>query len=93
MRHLQEKLDKIESLIALIHPEKLRLLERNGLLRTARRACTSREIRRFQHLAQIHKIGSMRKLQELIDRCGTDDAVLTAKVYLGRQQRFLVTPQ
>jgi hypothetical protein len=92
LQHLQEKIDKIESLIVLTHPEKLRLLERNGLLRIARRACTSHEIRRFQHLAQTHKVGSMRKLQELIDRCGTGDAVLAAKVYLGQQQRFLVTP-
>lgn len=41
LQHLQEKISKIESLVALIQPENLRLLERNGLLRAARRACTS----------------------------------------------------
>lgn len=92
LQHLQEKIDKIESLVALIHPENLRLLERNGLMRAARRACTAHEIRRFQHLAQVHRIGSMRKLQDLVDRSGTNDAILSAKVYLGRQRRFLITP-
>jgi hypothetical protein len=92
LQHLQEKIGKIESLVALIHPENLRLLERNGLLRAARRACTSHEIRRFQHLAQTHKINSMNKLQGLVDRCGTDDTILMAKLYLGRQRTFLVYP-
>lgn len=92
LQHLQEKIDKIVSLIALIHPENLRLMEKNGLVRAARRACTAHEIRRFQHLAQVHRIGSMRKLQELVDRSGSCDAILAAKVYIGRQRRFLVTP-
>jgi len=47
LQHLQEKLGKIENLLALIHPENLRLLQANGLLRDAYRACTSTEIRRF----------------------------------------------
>lgn len=92
LQHLLEKIGKIESLIALIHPENLRLLEKNGLLRTARRACTSHEIRRFQHLAQTYKINSMNKLRVLVDRCGTDDTILLAKLYLGRQRAFLVSP-
>lgn len=92
LQHLQEKIGKIESLVALIHPENLRLLEKNGMLRTARRACTSHEIRRFQHLAQTHKINSMSKLQGLVDRCSTDDTILIAKLYLGRQKTFLVSP-
>ncbi|MGR7922209.1 hypothetical protein ACU6RQ_14055 [Zobellella denitrificans] len=92
LQHLQEKIGKIESLVTLIHPENLRLLEKNGLLRAARRACTSHEIRRFQHLAQTHKINSMSKLQGLVDRCGTDDTILMAKLYLGRQRTFLVSP-
>lgn len=92
LQHLQEKIGKIESLVSLIHPENLRLLEKNGLLRTARRACTSHEILRFQHLAQTHRINSMNKLRVLVDRCGTDDTILLAKLYLGRQRTFLVSP-
>lgn len=92
LHHLHEKIDRIESLVRLIHPESLRLLERNGLLRAARRACTAHEIRRFQHLAEVHKIGSMRKLTALVNRCNTNDAIFSAKVHQGRQQRFLLTP-
>lgn len=92
LQHLLEKISKIESLIALIQPEKLTLLEKNGLLRAARRACTTHEIRRFQHLTQTHKIGSMRKLQRLVDCCGMDNTILPAKLYLGQHRRFLLTP-
>lgn len=92
LQHLQEKIGKIESLIALIHPENLRLLERNGLLDTARRACTSHEIRRFQHLTQTHKVSSMNKLQALVDRCGAENSVITAKLYSGRQRIFYISP-
>lgn len=91
--HLQEKIGKIESLVALIHPENLRLLERNGLLADARRACTSHEIRRFQHLVQQHKISSMRKLQMLVDRSGQDDSVLSARLFLGQRRTFLIRPR
>jgi hypothetical protein len=92
LQHLQEKISRIESLVSLIHPDKLRLLESNGLLRTARRACTSHEIRRFQRLAKSHKINSMTKLRILVDRCGADDIIFLAKIYRGQQRSFLVSP-
>lgn len=92
LTHLQEKIGKIESLVTLIHPENIRLLEKNSFLDTARRACTSHEIRRFQHLAQTYKVNSMGRLQTLVDRCGMDNSVITAKLCLGKQRRFLVTP-
>lgn len=93
LAHLQEKIRKIESLVALIHPENIRLLEKNGLLADARRACTAHEIRRFQHLAQVHKINSMGKLRTVVDRCGNDDNILAARIYLGRQRTFLIRPR
>lgn len=92
LAHLQEKIGKIESLMTLIHPENLRLLEKNGFLDTARRACSSHEIRRFQHLAETHKVNSLGKLQTLVDRCGQDNRVIAAKLYLGRRRRFVLTP-
>lgn len=92
LTHLLEKIGKIESLMALIHPENLRLLETSGLLATAKRACTSHEIRRFQHLTKTHKVSSLRKLQTLVDKCAADDSVIAAKIYLGGQRRFLLTP-
>lgn len=93
LAHLLEKISKIESLMALIHPENLRLLDRNGLLDTARRACTSHEIRRFQHLTRIHKVNSLGKLRVLVDQCGAGDSVIMAKIYTGRQRRFFLTPR
>lgn len=92
LQHLREKIGKIESLLALIHPENYRLLEKNGLLRAVRRACTSHEIRRFQHIARTHKINSMNKLKGLVDLCGSGDTNMMAKLYLGRQRTFLVSP-
>lgn len=91
--HLQEKIGKVESLLALIHPENLRLLQANGLLRDAHRACTAGEIRRFQHLAQVHKVNSLGKLANLVDRSSLENSALEARVFQGRQQRFLILPQ
>lgn len=90
--HLQEKIGKVESLLALIHPENLRLLQANGLLRDAHRACTTGEIRRFQQLAQIHKINSLNKLAKLVDQSALANSALEAKMYQGRGQRFLILP-
>jgi hypothetical protein len=92
LTHLHEKIGKIESLVTLIHPENIRLLEKNGFLDSARRACTSHEIRRFQHLTQTHKVNSVGKLRTLVERCGVDNRVIAAKLYFGKQRRFLVTP-
>lgn len=47
IQHLLEKVTKIEDLLTLIHPENVNLLQKNGTLRVARRACSSGEIRRF----------------------------------------------
>jgi hypothetical protein len=93
LQHLQEKISKAESLLALIYPESLRLLQVNGFLRNAHRACTAGEIRRLQHLAQVHKINSINKLAQLVDRCGLENSALEARVFHGRQQRFLILPR
>lgn len=92
MQHLQEKIAKVENLLALIHPESLRLLQANGLLRNAHRACTSAEIRRFQHLAQVHQIGSLDVLAELVTRYTQENSVLTARLHPELQLRFLILP-
>lgn len=91
LQHLQEKLGKIENLLALIHPENLRLLQANGLLRDAYRACTSTEIRRFQHLALTHQIDSLDVLAGLVTRCTQENSVLTARLHQEPQQRFLIS--
>lgn len=89
---LQEKIGKAEILLALIHPENLRLLQANGLLRDAYRACTSAEIRRFQHLAQVHQIDSLDVLAELVTRSTLENSVLTARMQPEPQQSFLILP-
>jgi hypothetical protein len=93
LQHLKEKISKAEDLLALIYPENLRMLEVNRFVPDAHRACTADEIRRFQHLAQTHKINSLGKLAQLVDRSNTENSVLEAKVFRGRKQRFLIQPQ
>jgi len=93
LQHLQEKLGKVESLLTLIHPENLRLFQVNGLLQDAYRACTSGEIRRFQHLTKVHKINSLEKLALLVNRSGMENSALEAVVLRGRQPQFLMLPK
>jgi len=93
LQHLQEKLGKVESLLTLIHPENLRLFQVNGLLQDAHRACSAGEIRRFQNLAEIHKINSLEQLALLVNRSGMENSALEAAVLRGRQQRFLILPK
>lgn len=90
--YLREKIVKIENLVALIHPENLKLLERNRLLDTVRRACTSQEIRRFQYLAATHDISSMEKLRTLVELCGAENITLTAKLDFEYPHLFLISP-
>lgn len=92
LQHLQEKIGKVETLLALIHPENLRLLQANGLLRDAHRACTSAEIRRFQHLAQARQIDSLDVLAELVLRSTQENSVLTAQLHQEPPQSFLILP-
>ncbi|WP_447577686.1 CAAX protease [Achromobacter kerstersii] len=93
LRHLHEKIGKTESLLTLIHPENLRLLNTNGLLRDARRACCPTEIQRFQHLAHVHPIKSLRELAALVDRSAVDNRILAAQISQGQPQPFLIWPQ
>jgi len=93
LQHLQEKIGTVESLLTLIHPDNLRLLQVNGLLRDAHRACSVGEIRRFQYLAEVHKIDSLDKLTALVDRSDSENSALEAKVLRGRQRRFLILPK
>ncbi|MDH1176697.1 hypothetical protein N5C72_01340 [Achromobacter mucicolens] len=90
LQHLREKIGKVESLLALIHPENLRLLQANGLLRDAHRACSSAEIRRFQHLARTHQVNSMDDLTAPAACCARENTILAAQTPQRPQQRFLI---
>jgi hypothetical protein len=93
VRHLCEKISRIEELLRLIHPENVRLLQVNGLLKSAYRACSSDEIRRFQHLAQTHPVNTLENLAALVQRSESTNAVLLAKLCGKSPERFLVSPQ
>jgi len=92
IHHLREKIATIEELLALIHPDNIGLLETNGLLSTAQRACTSDEIRRFQHLAQTHTVRSLVDLAQLVQRSAANNAVLQARLEGDPRRRFVVSP-
>lgn len=81
LHHLQVEIGKVESLLALIHPENLRLLQANGLLCDPHRAWSVGEIRRFQHLVQVYKVNSLSKLARLVDQSTRESRVLDAGVY------------
>jgi hypothetical protein len=92
IQHLWEKIAAIEDLLGLIHPENIRLLEKNGLLRAAERACSSGEIRRFQHLAKTHTVRSLVDLAQLVQRSAVNNAVLQARLEGDASRRFVVSP-
>ncbi len=67
-------------------------MQANGLLRNAHRACTSAEIRRFQHLMHTHQIDSLDVLANLVTQCAHENSVLTAQLHQSPQQCFLILP-
>lgn len=48
IRYLNKKIDKMVFLIGLVSPEKLRLIENDGMLKSVRTACSIGELNRFQ---------------------------------------------
>ena len=90
--HLEEKIDRIESLIALVHPEKHKLLMRNGFLPAARRACSITELHRFQRSLKPHRVGTMRKLQSAVDLSHAGNQALEVITFEGQGKRFVLTP-
>ncbi len=90
--HVHSKLQRIEDLLSLIHPEKLRLLQRNGLIKAAYRACSIPELRRFQHTAPEYRIASARKLAAIAMQAQHQNVVIKAKTYSQGACRFLITP-
>lgn len=92
IHHLHEKIGKIQDLLALIHPENVRLLQKNGLLRAAFRACSAGEIRRFQHLAQTHAVNTLGDLAAIVQCSTRDNTVLHATLHSNASERFVVSP-
>ena len=92
IQHLREKIGKIESLISLVHPEKLKMLKKNGVIDSAYRACSSSEIRRFQHMAKVYKVKSISRMIEIADFAVERNSQIIIKTYYGRKRRFMISP-
>ncbi len=91
--HLNEKIGKVESLLGLIHPDNLRLLQVNGLLRDAYRACSAAEIRRFQHAARVFQVRSLDELGAWADQCSIENRVMEVTLRHAPGPRFLIVPR
>ncbi|UGB44713.1 hypothetical protein LQ772_12015 [Frateuria edaphi] len=93
MRHLHERIDEFKELISLIHPEKLKLLQVNGVLSALERACSLDELRYFQHQGATHKVNSVLRLREITKTCVLNNA--RAKIVVrvnGRPRKIQLGP-
>lgn len=89
---LHEKLDRIEQLISLIHPDLKRMLNVNGQIGSARRAMSLSEIRRLQHLVKARSVKTITGLQAVLAHCENQNASVSLKVYRGNRRVFLISP-
>lgn len=92
IKYLHEKIQKIESLIELISPEKLKLLNINGVIQTAYRACSPLELKRFKYTAEKHGIKSIEELTNISNSCNTENSVYQIDVNLDGQYKLLIYP-
>ena len=90
--HLHEKIGKITELISWISPEKIDLLEKSGVVRTAYRACSLAEIKRFKHQSKISTVNSMARLVKAAEAAGASNEVLQIAVYGKRRQIYTLHP-
>ncbi|CAI9000843.1 CAAX protease [Pseudomonas sp. IT-P74] len=79
--HLHEKIGKITELISWISPEKIDLLEKSGVIKTAYRACSIAEIERFKYQSKTSTVNSMAKLIKVAEAASAGNEVLKIAVY------------
>nr|WP_314877020.1 CAAX protease [uncultured Pseudomonas sp.] len=79
--HLHDKISKIIELITWVSPEKIDLLEKSGVIRSAYRACSLAEIDRFKYKSKTSTVDSMTKLIEVAESASTSDEVLQIEVH------------
>ncbi|WP_417552669.1 Abi family protein [Marinomonas fungiae] len=91
--HLNEKIDKIMQLVALISPDKEQLLVKNGLLARAKMACSIDELRRYQNLTTPHKVKSISKLCMLAQQSTRDNKTIPVTIYKNGSANFLIQPK
>lgn len=90
--HLHEKIGKIEELLALVSPEKFKLLERNRLIANAYRACSISELHRYQRKASCVNIKSMSKLAAAVKSSHLQDRNTEITIFRKGKVSFLISP-
>ncbi|MGU9842379.1 hypothetical protein [Pseudomonas fluorescens] len=83
---------KITDLISWISPEKVSLLEKSGVIRTAYRACSVAEIERFKYQCKTNTVNSMVKLIKVADAASAGNEVLQIALYGKRKQVYALHP-
>lgn len=92
INHLNEKLDKILSLIALVSPHKLELLVKSGIVANAKRVCTIGELRNNQQTSQIHSVKSVSKLYRLVKSANNENTSKNIVLFNFGKVRFTIAP-
>lgn len=92
IEHLHEKIDKVLQLLALVSPEKKRLLEKNNIVGSVYRACSLRELRRFQNNIATHNVKSISKLCRIAKGAQKANSIEIIQVYEMGKMRFLIHP-
>lgn len=92
MEHLHEKLRKITSLISLVSPEKLDLLDKSGIISRAERACSINELRRCQHRLEAQSVKSMSKLSRIAKKAVRDNSSEQIVLYKNGKTRVTFEP-
>lgn len=90
--HLHEKIGKITELISWISPDKIDLLEKSGVIRTAYRACSVAEIERFKYQCKTNTVNSMVKLLKVAEAASAGNEVLQIALYGKRKQIYALHP-
>lgn len=90
--HLHEKIGKITDLISWISPEKIDLLEKSGVIRTAYRTCSAAEIERFKYQCETSTVNSMAKLIKVAEAASAGNEVRQIAVYGKRKKIYTLHP-
>jgi hypothetical protein len=91
--HLQDKMARILSLLQLLQPECVRMLEKNGVINALQRVCTVAEIRRYQHMLEAKNVRSLRQMRRVLQDCVVDQRAISIKTAYQGPRRFLIIPQ
>jgi hypothetical protein len=90
--HLNEKIDAIEAAIALFSPDKLQFLQKNLLLKTARRVCTQQELDRVKSDGPVVAVNSLSNLKDALSSPMNQDGAILIHLHAPGRRRFVIIP-